>query len=142
MMQKKKSLHVTRQGILSHYEIEFKIILFDCMISLIEKKNCFQKLQKYNGLKAISDSVAKSSYSIRQCGISDLRHFLYKSRSTAQFTSPEVEAPYLRAEEQERLFGLYLYLHHRIHMTDRPLKILYYVGQHETLLGWASCLYV
>ena len=112
------------------------------MISLIEKKNCFQKLQKYNGLKAISDSVAKSSYSIRQCGISDLRHFLYKSRSTAQFTSPEVEAPYLRAEEQERLFGLYLYLHHRIHMTDRPLKILYYVGQHETLLGWASRLVV
>lgn len=141
-MMQKKSLHVTRKGILSQYKIELKIILFDCIISLIEKKNCFQKLQKYNGLKAISDSVAKSSYSIRQCGISDLRHFLYKSRSTAQFTSPEVEAPYLRAEEQERLFGLYLYLHHRIHMTDRPLKILYYVGQHETLLGWASYLFV
>ncbi|XP_048739564.1 vacuolar fusion protein MON1 homolog A-like isoform X2 [Ostrea edulis] len=102
------------------------------------KGKIMERLNRYNGLKAISDSVANTSYSIRQCGISDLRHFLYKSRSTAQFTSPEIEAPYLKPEEQERLFGLYLYLHHRIHMTDRPLKILYHVGQHETLLGWLT----
>lgn len=111
----------------------------ESFFTLSECKNkILERLNKYNGLRAISDSIANSSYGIRQCGISDLRHFLYKSRSTAQFTSPEIEAPYLKPEEQERLFGLYLYLHHRIHMTDRPLKILYHVGQHETLLGWLT----
>ena len=99
----------------------------------------FQRLIKYNGLKAISDSLLRDSYSIKKCGISDLRHFLYKSKSTAQYTSPELEAPYLTAEQQERLFGLYHYLHHRIHSSARPLKILYHVGQYETLLGWVSC---
>jgi hypothetical protein len=58
----------------------------------------------------------------------------------AQYTSPELEAPYLSNEEQERLFGLYLYLHNRIHTSVRPLKILYHVGKHETLLGWV-CIY-
>lgn len=119
-----------------------KNVYFSWLTTLLKMLFQFQRLNKYNGLRAISDSIANSSYGIRQCGISDLRHFLYKSRSTAQFTSPEIEAPYLKPEEQERLFGLYLYLHHRIHMTDRPLKILYHVGQHETLLGWASVLFV
>ena len=96
----------------------------------------FQRLIKYNGLKAISDSLLRDSYSIKKCGITDLRHFLYKSKSTAQYTSPELEAPYLTAEQQERLFGLYHFLHHRIHSSSRPLKILYHVGQYETLLGW------
>ncbi|OWF35302.1 vacuolar fusion protein MON1 homolog A-like [Mizuhopecten yessoensis] len=97
-----------------------------------------ERLVKYNALKAISDSLMKTSYSIQQCGISDLRHFLYKSRHMAQFTSPELEAPYLSETEQERLCGLYFYLHHRIHTSARPLKILYTVGPHETLLGWVT----
>lgn len=37
-----------------------------------------------------------------------------------------------------RLFGLYLYLHHRIHSAARPLKILCHVGTREMLLGWVS----
>ncbi|XP_052068147.1 vacuolar fusion protein MON1 homolog A-like [Mytilus californianus] len=102
------------------------------------KKKIQERLIKYNGLQAISDSLMKTSYSCQQCGISDLRHFLYKSRSMAQYTSPELEAPYLSDEEQERLFGLYLYLHNRIHTSVRPLKILYHVGKHETLLGWVT----
>ncbi|KAK3102519.1 hypothetical protein FSP39_011920 [Pinctada imbricata] len=102
------------------------------------KNKIKERLLKYNGLNAIGDSLTKTSYSINQCGITDLRHFLYKSRSTAQYTSPEVEAPYLGTEEQERLFGLYQYLHHRIHTSARPLKILYHVGPHETLLGWIT----
>lgn len=96
----------------------------------------FQRLKKYNGLRAISDSLRKDSYNISKCGISDLRHFLYKNKSTAQYTSPELEAPYLTSDQQERLFGLYHYLHNRIHSSSRPLKILYHVGQYEALLGW------
>ena len=35
-----------------------------------------------------------------------------------------------------RLFGLYLYLHHHIHSSGQPLKILCHVGCKEMLLGW------
>ncbi|KAL3851627.1 hypothetical protein ACJMK2_015360 [Sinanodonta woodiana] len=111
----------------------------ESFFTLSECKNRIQeRLVKYNGLQAIGDSLRKNSYSIQDCKISDLRHFLYKSKSTAQYTSPELEAPYLTQPEQERLFGLYQFLHQRIHSLSRPLKILYHVGPYETLLGWVT----
>lgn len=88
----------------------------------------------------MSDALQKNKYNTKKVGIPELRHFLYKSRSTAQFTRPEFEAPYLTKEEQHRLFGLYQYMHHRIHSSSRPLKILFHVGQYETLLGWVSSI--
>jgi len=102
----------------------------------------FQRLIKQKCLRAISDSVHKTEYAIAEVGIPDLRHFLYKSKSTAQFTSPQYEAPYNTDEEQRRLFGLYQYLHHKIHNAARPLKILFHVGAYETLLGWVSCIHM
>ncbi|KAK6176727.1 hypothetical protein SNE40_014970 [Patella caerulea] len=102
------------------------------------KSKIKERLLKYNALRAISDSLQKTAYGIQQCGINDLRHFLYKSKSTAQYTSPELEAPYVTQKEKDRLFGLYKYLHHRIHTSGRPLKILFHVGPYETLLGWVT----
>ena len=86
----------------------------------------------------MNDSLARTRYRIGDVGIPDLRHFLYKAKSTAQYTSPEFEAPYQTEEDQARIFYLYHYLHGRIHNTARPLKILFHVGQYETLLGWVS----
>lgn len=50
--------------------------------------------------------------------------------------SPEIEAPYTSEEEQERLLGLYQYLHSRAHNASRPLKTIYYTGPNENLLAW------
>lgn len=51
-------------------------------------------------------------------------------------SSPEIEAPYTSEEEQERLLGLYQYLHSRAHNASRPLKTIYYTGPNENLLAW------
>ncbi|KAK7102484.1 protein SAND-like [Littorina saxatilis] len=111
----------------------------DSFFILSEAKDKIKaRLIRYNALQAINASIKRTSYSTQQCGIPDLRHFLYKARSTAQYTSPELEAPYTEPAEQERLFGMYLYLHHRIHTSGRPLKILFHVGEYETLLGWVT----
>lgn len=56
--------------------------------------------------------------------------------------SPEIEAPYTSEEEQERLLGLYQYLHSRAHNASRPLKTIYYTGPNENLLTWVRWLWM
>ncbi|XP_072045856.1 protein SAND-like [Amphiura filiformis] len=102
------------------------------------KEKIVERLQKHKCLAAIEHAVSSGSYRCREVGISDLRHFLYKSKSTAQFTSPELEAPYDDPTERERLFSMYLYLHQRIHNAARPLKIMFHVGSTEAMLGWVT----
>lgn len=97
-----------------------------------------QRLKKYHCLEAINKSLGTQGYSIAQVGIAEVRHFLYKSRSTAQFTAPRLEAPYMSTEDWNHLFGLYQYLHHRMYKSSRPLKMLYYSGERETMVGWVS----
>ena len=107
-------------------------ILSECRLKVLEK------LEKYKCFQAINEALGKESYRIGDVGIANLLHFVYKSRSTSQYTSPELEAPYNNPHEEERLFGLYLYLHHHIHSSGQPLKILCHVGCKEMLLGWVT----
>ena len=57
---------------------------------------------------------------VDQVGIPELYHFVYKSKSTAQYTSPELEAPYVEAEEQER----YPVLLHSLTIHRQPKLIV------------------
>jgi hypothetical protein len=97
-----------------------------------------QKLRRGNGLEAINESVNRASYTASQVGVPEMRHFLYKCRSTAQFWSPALEAPYHVTEESERLLALYQTLHYRLHAASRPLKLLHQQQEKETMLGWVS----
>lgn len=54
--------------------------------------------------------------------------------------SPEIEAPYVREEEKERLLGLYQYLHSRAHNSSCPLKNIYFTGPRENLLAWVRAV--
>jgi len=74
-------------------------------------------------------------------GIPDIWHFIYKSRSTSQLTSPDYSPPYTLVEEQSRLFAVYQWVHNRMHSPARTLKILFHVGKYESVLGWV-CIYV
>ncbi|XP_065669454.1 protein SAND isoform X2 [Hydra vulgaris] len=120
-----------------------------CLLLLSSDRNAFfplstckakiiERLEKYKCLESLSKAAKVDSYKIEQVGISELRHFVYKSRSTAQFTSPEIGHPYTSDLEQERLFSQYLHLHHRIHGSSRPAKILCVSLSTEMLLGWVT----
>ncbi|KAM9272042.1 LOW QUALITY PROTEIN: vacuolar fusion protein MON1 homolog A [Cariama cristata] len=101
-------------------------------------KRRFQERLRRRGVHhALQEALRTPFYSVAQVGIPDLRHFIYKSKSSGLFTSPEIEAPYVQEEEKERLLGLYQYLHSRAHNSSRPLKNIYY-GPRENLLAWVT----
>eukprot|EP00038_Savillea_parva_P002481 m.114717 g.114717 ORF g.114717 m.114717 type:complete len:491 (+) comp10854_c0_seq2:327-1799(+) len=110
--------------------------------AFFELKNCrskiVQSLSSNGCLGEISKAVRNNSYCIDTMEVADLRHFLYKSKNIAQFTSPTLEAPYNLPGERERLFRRYQAVHHRIHSSSRPLKIYFHNGQRETMLGWIT----
>nr|XP_008524887.1 PREDICTED: vacuolar fusion protein MON1 homolog B isoform X1 [Equus przewalskii]XP_008524888.1 PREDICTED: vacuolar fusion protein MON1 homolog B isoform X1 [Equus przewalskii] len=92
-----------------------------------------------------ASSASAPAYRVQAVGAPGLRHFLYKPldipdhhRQLPQFTSPELEAPYSREEERQRLSDLYHRLHARLHSTSRPLRLIYHVAEKETLLAWVT----
>nr|CAD7431674.1 unnamed protein product [Timema monikensis] len=102
------------------------------------KQKIVEKLRRGNCLEAINESMNRPSFLASQVGVPEMRHFLYKCKSTAQFWSPGLEPPYHTAEETERLLGLYQALHHRLHAASRPLKLLHQQLDKETLLAWVT----
>eukprot|EP00039_Didymoeca_costata_P020327 m.340869 g.340869 ORF g.340869 m.340869 type:complete len:515 (-) comp19609_c0_seq1:132-1676(-) len=110
--------------------------------SFYQLKDCRHKIVQIlssNGcLTEIAKAAALGGYHLNHIEIPDLWHFLYKSKSTSQFTAPVLDPPYNLPGEKERLFRRYQYVHHRIHSVARPLKIYYHVGQKETILGWVT----
>ena len=82
------------------------------------------------GLHYVTGGVTHVSHLFSdQVGIPELYHFVYKSKSTAQYTSPELEAPYVERDEQERCVVLYqlvpaFFFNRLISNVNVPLQIL------------------
>lgn len=72
--------------------------------------------------------------------INDLWHFLYKNRTSSQYTCPDFERPYVTNESQQRLFNRYLQIHNYMHSYYQQLKIFYVTGDKESILGWVKNL--
>ncbi|XP_058027370.1 vacuolar fusion protein MON1 homolog A isoform X2 [Ahaetulla prasina] len=102
------------------------------------KQKFQERLKKRSVHHALLEAVRTPFYSVSQVGIPDLRHFIYKSKSSGFFTSPEIEAPYITEKEKERLLELYQYLHSRAHNSTHPLNNIYYTGSNENLLAWVT----
>ncbi|CAI5767021.1 Vacuolar fusion protein MON1 homolog [Podarcis lilfordi] len=105
------------------------------------KRRFQERLKKRGVYHALVEALCTPFYTVSQVGIPDLRHFIYKSKSSGLFTSPEIDAPYITEEEKERLLGLYQYLHSRAHNSSRPLSYIYYTGSNENLLAWVTCAF-
>lgn len=95
-----------------------------------------QKLRRSNVLKVINDAMNSKGINLRTIGIPEIRHFLYKSKSNAQLLCSEITVPYNTPEEFNRLESLYYDIHHRIHNSNRPTKLIYQLHEKEIILAW------
>ncbi|XP_057335338.1 vacuolar fusion protein MON1 homolog A [Microplitis mediator] len=102
------------------------------------KQKIVEKLRRTNCLEAINESMNRVSVTTAEIGLPEMRHVLYKCRSTAQFWSPGFQPPYSTDQEVERLLGLYQCLHHRLHSPTRPLKLIFQQLEKETMLAWVT----
>ncbi|KAI7817921.1 trafficking protein Mon1-domain-containing protein [Gamsiella multidivaricata] len=89
-------------------------------------------------LESHAAAGSRGGFSVGDTGIPGLRHFLYKSRTNVQFTMPELMDPYSSLSARKRLLRQYQHMHERMHRKTRPLKLLFHVGEHETMLGWIT----
>ncbi|XP_050026966.1 vacuolar fusion protein MON1 homolog A isoform X2 [Dermacentor andersoni] len=98
------------------------------------RRKIAESLQRKNCLEALREATVSGGYSVREAGVPELYHFLYKSKSGAQLSSPRLEPPY--SKDPGRLLALYRLLHHRMYQPACPLKILFWATGRETLMGW------
>ncbi|XP_069822628.1 vacuolar fusion protein MON1 homolog A isoform X2 [Dendropsophus ebraccatus] len=102
------------------------------------KRKIVERLEKRGAWASLKEALGASLYYVAQVGIPELRHFLYKSKSSGLFTSPEMTAPYNTEGEQKRLVSLYQYLHGRAHCSSHPLTTIYHMGPQENILAWVT----
>ncbi|CAJ0958762.1 unnamed protein product [Ranitomeya imitator] len=102
------------------------------------KRKIVERLEKRGTWAALTEALTNSPYDAAQVGIPELRHFLYKSKSSGLFTSPAMAAPYNTEGEQKRLVSLYQHLHGRAHCSSRPLTTVYHMGPRESVLAWVT----
>lgn len=103
------------------------------------KQKIVDKMRRSNCLESINESMNRHLGPNNHIpDVPEVRHFLYKCRSTAQFYNPIRQHPYTLESEQKRLFAIYLNLNASMHNTLRPLKLIYQQLEHETVLAWVS----
>lgn len=105
------------------------------------KRKITDKLRRSNCLEAINDAMHNKGIKLQNIGIPEIRHFVYKSKSNAQLLCSELTVPYSSLEQFKRLEGMYFELHHRIHNSGRPVKLIYQMQEKEILLAWVTQAY-
>ncbi|BFF96174.1 vacuolar fusion protein MON1 homolog A [Drosophila madeirensis] len=117
----------------------------DAFFTLAEAKaKITEKLRRSHCLEAINEELQQpfnAKLYQQVLGIPELRHFLYKPKSTAQLMCPMLRHPYKSLHELERLEAIYCGLLHRIHNSSRPLKLIYEIKEREVVLAWATGTY-
>ncbi|KAK4883781.1 hypothetical protein RN001_000052 [Aquatica leii] len=107
----------------------------DAFHSLSEaKQRIVERLRRGNCLEAINASLTTREETCMEMGFPELRHYLYKCKSTAQFYQPTKGAPY--SINCKRLLNLYKQAHYKLHCPTRPLKLLFERNGNDALLAW------
>nr|CAH7733937.1 unnamed protein product [Callosobruchus chinensis] len=107
----------------------------DVFFTLSEaKQRIVERLRRGNSLEAINEALASSDANWNGAGFPELRHYIYKSKSTAQFYQPPIGPPY--SLRPRRLIDVYKRSHQRLHSSTRPLKLAFERSASEAVLAW------
>ncbi|ORZ10533.1 MON1-like protein A-like protein [Absidia repens] len=109
--------------------------------SFFELRDCKEKLVKDLIKEDVLQNIQKASnklYTVEDTGINNLLHFMYKSKTQIQFTSPGPYGKYADETNCRRLYRLYQYVFNRMHSRSKPLKLYYHHDDKEVILGWIT----
>merc|ERR1712241_634066 len=120
-----------------------------CLLLVTTDRNAFfdlsaargkivERMERHGSITAIQTAITNSRYSTQAIELPELRHFLYKSRTSAQFTSPVYAPCYNLPEARRRLGGVYLAIQNRFLSASQPLKLVHHCSRHEVVLGWLT----
>lgn len=120
-----------------------------CLVLITVDRNAFSELsearakimsrmEKQGAISSISAALAASSYECSSLQLPDIRHFLYKSKTSAQYTAPLPAACYRAPDQMKRLNSIFLSLQNRFNVTSRPVKLCYRATSSELVLGWST----
>ncbi|XP_057369536.1 protein SAND-like [Daphnia carinata] len=115
----------------------------DSFFSLSDaKKNIVDRLRRHNSiLESITLALNSTCPIISQLGCASVRHFVYKSRLSAQYTHANNGPPYQHEQGQLYLMDLYRHMHGRMHSASRPLKTMCHTTEKEILFGLVTPSY-
>eukprot|EP01121_Diplochlamys_sp_Union-15-3_P016688 TRINITY_DN572_c0_g1_i3.p1 TRINITY_DN572_c0_g1~~TRINITY_DN572_c0_g1_i3.p1 ORF type:complete len:275 (+),score=28.91 TRINITY_DN572_c0_g1_i3:136-960(+) len=102
------------------------------------KEQILAELKANSCIEAINSSIKQNNYDLEEVKVPGLLHFVYKSLSTSQFTSPSFGPPYTTRKEQKRLFRMYQHIHQRVHSLSKPHKVYLHIGDSEIMVGWIT----
>jgi len=120
-----------------------------CLLLITTDRNAFfslseakaeivKRLDRHGAIATIKNAVETSAYTTESIELGEVRHFLYKSRTSAQFTSPLFSPCYQYESDKRRLNSLYLTMQNRFHSVSSPLKLAHYSNDNEIVLGWLT----
>lgn len=89
-------------------------------------------------LDMITSCLPHQQYSVADCKVKNLRHFLFRHISKSQMTMPSFTAPYHTKPMRKRLIRLYQQCHATVHRQAQPLKFCFRVTEHESVLVWTT----
>ncbi|KAG5860350.1 hypothetical protein JTB14_006713 [Gonioctena quinquepunctata] len=98
------------------------------------KQRIVEKMRRANCLEAINESLNSKEDSCATAGFPELRHYLYKCKSTAQFHQPILTPPYTQCKPH--LISIYKRAQQRLHNDTRPLRLVFERSSKEAILAW------
>ena len=103
------------------------------------RKKIIERLERHNAISAIETALDTSTYDCQSLSLPEIRYFLYKSRTSAQYTAP-VPALCYRHDPQQlaRLHSRFLTIQKRFLVASRPVKLCYFATSNEIILGWIT----
>lgn len=103
-----------------------------------EWKSIMVETMKKQNLLTPMKEAAEKLYMVEDIQIPSLLHFMYKSKTHVQFTTPGFSGSYTEEPNKKRLYRLYQHVYDRMHNRTRPLKLYYVNSEKEILLGWVK----